>query len=62
MMTYSIFYYSLRIEIFVVIDFFSTTLFIRLIQKKLQVQVILFAICFIVVCILSLTYRFICLR
>jgi hypothetical protein len=34
---------------------------IRIIQKIVKVQFILFVICFIVVCILSLTYRFTCL-
>jgi succinate-acetate transporter protein len=51
--------YSLHVEIFVVIDFFVT---IRLIQKIVQVQFILFAICFTIVCILILTYPFTCFQ
>jgi hypothetical protein len=55
--------FSLCIEMLVAIDFFYTTLTIRLIQKIVQVQFILFVICFIiVVCILSLAYHFTCLR
>jgi hypothetical protein len=50
--------YSLRIEIFVVIEFFSTTLTIRFIQKVMQVSSILFATCFTIISILSLTYPF----
>jgi hypothetical protein len=41
---------------------FSVALTIHLIQKIVQVQFILFVICCNVVCILSLTYRFTCLR
>jgi hypothetical protein len=52
---------SLSKKILVVIDFFYATLTIRLIQIIMQVQFILFAICLIVVCILSLTYHFTCL-
>jgi hypothetical protein len=53
---------SLSKKILVVIDFFYATLTIRLIQIIMQVQFILFAICLIVVYILSLTYHFTCLR
>jgi hypothetical protein len=35
---------------------------VRIIQKIVQIQSILFAICFNVVCILSLTYHFTCLQ
>jgi hypothetical protein len=44
-----------------VIDYFYATLTIHLIQIIMQVKFILFAICLIVVCILSLTYHFTCL-
>jgi hypothetical protein len=51
----------LRFNIIVAIDFFLQ-LTIRLIQKIVQVQFILFAIYFNVVCILNLTYHFTSLR
>jgi hypothetical protein len=54
--------YSLRFKILVTIDFFFVTMIIRLIQRIVQIKFILFAICFNVVCILSLTYHFTCLR
>jgi hypothetical protein len=41
---------------------FSATLIIHFIQKIVRIQFILFAIYFNVVWILSLTYRFTCLR
>jgi hypothetical protein len=46
---------------YVLLLIFFTTLIIRLIQKIMQVQFTLLAICFIGVCILILTYRFTCL-
>jgi hypothetical protein len=54
--------YSLRIEIFVVINFFFTTLIICLIQKIMQVSLTLLATYFIIVGILNLTYPFTHLR
>jgi hypothetical protein len=54
--------YSICIEIFVVIDFFLTTLTIRLIQKIMQVLFTLLATYFIIVGILNLTYPFTHLR
>jgi hypothetical protein len=50
--------FSPRVEIFVVVDFFLTTLITRLIQKIMQVPHSLFAIYFIIVGILRLHYPF----